>query len=494
MTTRNDLLGDDLTMAYIRDIWPQPTDPNYDNNTPVGGTDGADRGAIAFTGVASVALGKGDDVYTIQVEQQAIEKSDEGIDTISLSMPWVDGNKVILPTVYSLPDNIEILSTSNAGSRPFDLMGNDADNRITGSSFGDVINGEAGRDLLTGSTGADVFVVQAGNGSDTITDFDYHNPYYYYYDDYYGNYKYDRGDSESDTVRLEGYGFRDFAAVKAAMTELAVKDPVQDPVNDFAPITTYDVRLDLGNGETLTFRDHRLTDFTANNFELSSAHPDGPIPFDLPGSEASSGSQLYGSEGYDTLYGSERNDYLNGWGGVDLMMGGVGDDTYVVDSKYGDDIIEQRGCGIDTVISAASRWTLAPNVENLEQRGTYTSWMTGNELDNRLTGNEARNFMRGEGGHDILEGGGGADDLTGGTDSDMFVFRSLADAGDIIRDFELGTDLIDLRPMLIHLPEASVTLSENAAGTAVTVDGIALVSLAGVTPEALGLGTDVLLS
>jgi Ca2+-binding RTX toxin-like protein len=176
------------------------------------------------------------------------------------------------------------------------------------------------------------------------------------------------------------------------------------------------------------------------------------------------------------------------------MMGGVGDDTYVVDSKYGDDIIEQRGCGIDTVISAASRWTLAPNVENLEQRGTYTSWMTGNELDNRLTGNEARNFMRGEGGHDILEGGGGADDLTGGTDSDMFVFRSLADAGDIIRDFELGTDLIDLRPMLIHLPEASVTLSENAAGTAVTVDGIALVSLAGVTPEALGLGTDVLLS
>jgi Ca2+-binding RTX toxin-like protein len=64
---------------------------------------------------------------------------------------------------------------------------------------------------------------------------------------------------------------------------------------------------------------------------------------------------------------------FDGKGGIDIMAGGPGDDTYVVDSLHGDTIIENAGYGVDTVTSWASRYTLAANVENLEQRGTYTS-------------------------------------------------------------------------------------------------------------------------
>jgi trimeric autotransporter adhesin len=107
----------------------------------------------------------------------------------------------------------------------------------------------------------------------------------------------------------------------------------------------------------------------------------------------------YGNELDNTLVGSPNaGNYLNGGPGADTMIGGSGDDTFVVDNP-GDVVIENPDEGWDSVESSAS-YTLAANVEGL--------WLTG--WDNlTATGNALGNFIAGNGGNSTLIGGRGDD-------------------------------------------------------------------------------------
>lgn len=70
---------------------------------------------------------------------------------------------------------------------------------------------------------------------------------------------------------------------------------------------------------------------------------------------------------------------------------------------------------------------------------------SGNDV---IVGNAANNLLKGGAGNDILFGGAGADELWGGVGKDTFVFAAVSDskpgASDWIRDFQKGTDKIDL--------------------------------------------------
>ncbi len=46
------------------------------------------------------------------------------------------------------------------------------DDAIAGTRFNDILSGAAGNDMLNGGLGADVFVFAAGDGQDTIADYD----------------------------------------------------------------------------------------------------------------------------------------------------------------------------------------------------------------------------------------------------------------------------------------------------------------------------------
>lgn len=70
--------------------------------------------------------------------------------------------------------------------------------------------------------------------------------------------------------------------------------------------------------------------------------------------------------------------------------------------------------------------------------------LQGSDGDDRIEGLAGNDKVNGKAGDDIIVGGIGKDDVTGGIGSDSFVFESLQDKGDIIRDFEVGTDVIDL--------------------------------------------------
>ncbi|MBI1285334.1 MAG: hypothetical protein GC183_13535 [Thiobacillus sp.] len=107
---------------------------------------------------------------------------------------------------------------------------------------------------------------------------------------------------------------------------------------------------------------------------------------------------ILGTEGNDTLTGSEVDDY-------DILMGELGDDTYVIDNYY-DMVIELPGEGVDIVLSSIG-FGLPDNVENLTLTGSDDINAGGNDLDNVLIGNSGINEFDGGYGNDTFVVGAG---------------------------------------------------------------------------------------
>lgn len=187
--------------------------------------------------------------------------------------------------------------------------------------------------------------------------------------------------------------------------------------------------------------------------------------------------RLSGGGGKDWLYGKDGDDLLDGGSGKDKMYGGGNNDTYIVDN-VGDEVHENYGEGLDTVLSSVS-YTLPKNVEYLTLTGSGDINASGNTLNNILTGNDGNNTLQGgggddvlfgNGGNDILIGGTGADQLTGGAGADTFVFSSIADslasAPDWILDFTSGIDKIDLSAFGFGEDKGHITFVDAFTGKA----------------------------
>ncbi|NEP83957.1 MAG: type I secretion C-terminal target domain-containing protein [Okeania sp. SIO3B3] len=69
-------------------------------------------------------------------------------------------------------------------------------------------------------------------------------------------------------------------------------------------------------------------------------------------------------------------------------------------------------------------------------------------LGEEIEGTRRRDTLTGTDGDDTITGFQGRDILTGGEGSDRFVYDSLLDAGDIIKDFDPGSDQIILTELL----------------------------------------------
>jgi Ca2+-binding RTX toxin-like protein len=120
---------------------------------------------------------------------------------------------------------------------------------------------------------------------------------------------------------------------------------------------------------------------------------------------------LHGKAGDDLLYGQKGNDGIRGGNGNDIIFGGQG-----IDFLNGDR-------GIDLIYAGK-----------------------GND---RIYGGKGEDILFGDGGNDYLFGEIGADTLTGGSGFDVFALAigtgsTNADAADVITDFTLNLDKIDL--------------------------------------------------
>jgi serralysin len=104
--------------------------------------------------------------------------------------------------------------------------------------------------------------------------------------------------------------------------------------------------------------------------------------------------------------------------GADTMVGGAGNDIYVVDN-IGDLVTETVNAGIDTVRTTLTTYTLKPNFERLTFVGAGNFIGTGNNLNNSIAGSAGNDRLFGNAGNDTLVGGAGTDTLNGGVGIDI---------------------------------------------------------------------------
>jgi len=114
--------------------------------------------------------------------------------------------------------------------------------------------------------------------------------------------------------------------------------------------------------------------------------------------------------GNGVISGTDLDDILAGTSRADLLAGGPGNDTYVVNHPH-DRIDEQPGQGTDLVIAERSYSLRAGGeaLENLTLAGDGPFRGIGNGLDNVISGNSGNNRLNGGRGDDILYGGAGDD-------------------------------------------------------------------------------------
>lgn len=122
---------------------------------------------------------------------------------------------------------------------------------------------------------------------------------------------------------------------------------------------------------------------------------------------------ISGGYGNDSLDGGKGDDLLDGGLGADTLTGGEGDDAYIVDS-LADTVIEVSNGGFDIVRTSLTDYQLADHVEAVEFVGTNG--------DANLVGNAGANHLFGGAGNDMLRGGMGGDRHEGGAGTDAVTF------------------------------------------------------------------------
>lgn len=156
--------------------------------------------------------------------------------------------------------------------------------------------------------------------------------------------------------------------------------------------------------------------------------------------------RVFGNGGDDTIMGGRGNDFINGGPGNDFLRGDR--DSDVVEGGDGDDII-----------------------------------FGGKEQD-RLLGGDGNDFVSGDLGNDTLTGTNGDDTLIGGEGQDRFVInRGLGI--DLITDFEIGIDIIEL-PSGLGIDDLEITNnSRNQAQISLRQTGEVMAVLNGIPASLL---------
>jgi Ca2+-binding RTX toxin-like protein len=170
-----------------------------------------------------------------------------------------------------------------------------------------------------------------------------------------------------------------------------------------------------------------------------------------------------------TYRGTIGNDYLVGSTDADMLIGGLGNDTYVINT-YDDTITENPGEGLDTAIVKVGWFVLPDNVENgkagvdtgVDIHGNgLANVLTGGAGNDDLSGGAANDKLDGGAGDDWLDGGTGIDYMAGGTENDAYVVDSL---GDVVREYAgEGWDSV-------HVSISGYTLPANVEYGYVSVD------------------------
>jgi hypothetical protein len=234
--------------------------------------------------------------------------------------------------------------------------------------------------------------------------------------------------------------------------------------------------------------------------EPGAATPDAkPVPTDAHGFVLpDQNGTAHGTAGADALYAMADGQTLEGGGGNDVFYIATHTDAKIVVPTNG---------GTTTVDTWAKSYTLAHGVDDLVAHGNFAHTLTGNDGNNWIVGSNGNDVLHGGAGNDVLQVGTGANQLNGDAGKDMFVFADKADHDNVIHDFTVGTDMLDLRGAVKSAgyggsdPVADHVLSlvaDSTGGTNVMIDpdgnggqpAHVVVTLDKVAPSQLHIGHD----
>ena len=472
------LLGEDGNDVLRGDAGDDSLDGGAGNDQLFGG-DGADLlyGGMgddllnADTGADQLFGGVGNDTYVVSAAEQAIvESAGEGIDTVQVRIPG--SFTFVLPTGV---ENVELVGDVYFPSDRIDLVGNQFDNRMTGS---DLLNGGQGNDTLIG-VGDNIYVFGRGDGQDVIQTGvqDYATAGFVDYIQLLP------GVAPAD-VAFEGLGNHLVLKIVGTTDQLTVENYLIEP--GLRTPTIGEIRFDNGTiwGEAeITSRVGVMTG-TSGNDNLTGFGND---------------NNLFGLGGNDQLVGYGGNDRLDGGVGDDLLVGGDGNDTYLFGRGAGQDRVSDfPDSGIpgdvDTVLldstvapadvrlqataDSSLLLTISGTTDSLLIEGYFfgslyqieqiqfsdsTIWnasaiasriegltLVGTEGDDALTGIQTNDTLVGLGGNDTLDGGSGNDTLDGGSGADTMAGNTgndlyfVGDPGDVvIEQTGQGTDTVN---------------------------------------------------
>ncbi|TXI44779.1 calcium-binding protein [Methylophilus sp.] len=448
-------------------------------------------------GVDTLRGGEGNDTYILDLKATAgilsiedtlveLNGTTDGIDTVKLR-----GTATLATAATLILDNdwshVEILDASATGSTKLNLTGNNLGNTLIGNAAVNILTGGTGDDTLNGGAGADSMI--GGDGNDTYI-----------------------VDNIADAITEDSNEGTDLVKASVSYTlganleslELTGTSAINGTGNGLDNIITGNAGnniLDGGAGaDTLiggkgndTYIVDDEDDEVIENFnegtDLVKASVDYELTDFVENLTLTGNDQINGTGNAlaNTITGNAGNNILDGGTSVDKLIGGNGDDTYIVDlvrtgtapANYKvalqDTITETTvaGSGTDTVILRttytgmlnASTITLGANLENLDASLTADTNLnlTGNALANTLIGNDANN---------ILDGGAGVDRLVGGLGDDTYMLdlKTTVISGVVTATFDdsitetngitNGSDTIKLR--------GTATLS---TATTLTLDG-----------------------
>jgi len=364
--------------------------------------------------------GLGDDSYYVDnINDEVAEEQGQGTD------------RVLAAISYTLGANVEDLQLS--GTADINATGNAQDNKLTGNSGANTLNGLAGDDRLTGGLGADTLL--GGEGDDL-----------YEVDNLLDSVTEQAGEGV-DTVEAAVTYTLSSEVENLLLTGTAATNGTGNELNNLlqgnlaANTLTGGAGNDTLNGmkgldtliggagnDTYLFEDEADTiieEINGGRDTLISRLSGATLAANVEdGVLLGSATHLTGNDLSNVLTGNNAGNTLDGGAGADVLIGGKGNDLYIVDSQA-DTVVENAAEGTDTVQSSVN-YSLADTLENLTLTGTAESGM-GNALANKLTGNAESNKLWGQGGNDSLDGGAGADILFGGLGNDKYWVDSADD-------------------------------------------------------------------
>ncbi|WP_298864745.1 Calx-beta domain-containing protein [uncultured Sulfitobacter sp.] len=263
---------------------------------------------------------------------------------------------------------------------------------LTGSRFGDRLNGDHGNNILRGGEGADV--LNGYGGSDWA----------------------DYSDSVSFVNVSLSTGFAGGGIGSAALGDkwMSIENLIGSNFAD---------RLNGNNDDNILAGGASADSLNGNGgFDTADyAQSEGFVNVSLLTgySGGGTGSHAAGDtfSGIEALRGSRFADRLNGDNGANVLAGGLGADT--LQGNGGEDTLDYSGSAghVDVSLLAAYAW----GAQDSDARGDVIAGFEniwGSAQDDSLTGDHSDNTLAGNGGEDLLAGLGGGDVLAGGGGQD----------------------------------------------------------------------------